>query len=72
MRAVTAESALTMTAKEIVNALIFSGLSLGQIAIETKIQKSQLSRISHGQTCSEATFRTLARFAIQKRVPPLS
>jgi hypothetical protein len=59
---------LSTDATALVVALQDSGLSLRDIENETAIDRGQLSRISHGQTCGEVTFRALARLAIQRGV----
>jgi DNA-binding Xre family transcriptional regulator len=57
---------LSTDATALVVALQDSGLSLRDIENATAIDRGQLSRISHGQTCGEVTFRTLARLAIDR------
>jgi hypothetical protein len=59
---------LATDATALVVKMLASGMTLGQISRESAVDKGKLSRISHGQTCNEVTFRTLARLAIQRGV----
>jgi DNA-binding Xre family transcriptional regulator len=59
---------LSTDATALIAAIRDSGMSLREIEKITGIDRSRLSRISHGQTCNEVTFRTLARLAIQRGV----
>lgn len=64
-----AEKITETAAAEIIAALVAQGMTLGDIARETDIDRGTLSRVVRGdRTLGEERFRTIAALGLRKKI----